>query len=416
MVLATAMETMAATDMGSLAKFPGEIRNTIYKFALLDSSLLTRRHDAFCHYAAKTASHVPIPPYALTTQGGDSNLPVCPCTRRHGLGLLQTCKKIHEEASSIFWCFNEFVFRDNTDFLQCVTRNTSPATRQRIARIVVLGPVIYPRDHGVYPFPLWTKAALSREVWDVLLTCSGMRMLRIDPTYLYMLGFQMRQIHVCLPMLTELQACTLRSRPYKAPPDAVPGLPPAVRRLPAIYLLSSLDVEFATLGHESDAMKAEVVAQMESEDAWDILNTALPGEITIAMDIPPPSATSPDPAFLEEGEEGEGSDFPHEKLAKYIRTPAEKNVCEDGDPDDVVELYDCECMVEIIGMPGSVTERARNAARVELNERMRMNGGAELPDAVIQGRFWRRVGQRMRLELLAATLPITIYLIAGGIL
>ena len=85
---ALTQDTMAI-NMGTLGKLPGEIRNMIYKLVLLDTPILLRRHDAFCDYAARSERDVPIPPYALKIQKMEPKLPVCPCCKRHGLGLPQ---------------------------------------------------------------------------------------------------------------------------------------------------------------------------------------------------------------------------------------------------------------------------------------------------------------------------------------
>lgn len=356
----------------------------IYHYALIDPPFWDKRHSPFCHYSAKTVDDIPVPPVALTMWPTKHPLPACPCTRRQGLKLLRTCRQIHSEASPIFWSHNVFLFNERVDFITCVGGTMSPADRNWLSHVVVVEPQKSPihevrTGRDVNGILNGTSAA---DLWEVLLTCRGLRRADLEPDYFDFQGREMKRIPRRLPNLVSLRACRLHYRTYMAPSEDVPGVPTGWRappRVPAIVFYSTVKMRFRDLAGMTrrDADEASHARTLQSVFLFGArLGRAIKHRIGISW----PTAPSLDTAY-----DGMGSGYPYDEVEPYVESP----LC-------FLHLDGMECQVRMMGLPETQFQLWARVNSISAHRRLRTRGTG-YPEAVVHERFWTGIERRRRL-------------------
>ncbi|KAH8653889.1 hypothetical protein BX600DRAFT_86941 [Xylariales sp. PMI_506] len=177
---------------GGFLGLPKEIRDLIYVFTLSESSIITKRHSATCSHKP-TNRHEPETPAFITTgttgyynhsRKQNELQSTCACAKRRGLDLLQTNRKVHTEAASVFWSNNIFTFRSAADFASCVGNNLRPGYRNLLQYISII--CIYMGQYHVHRYhPVKKK---STQALEILISCKSLRELEI-PSELFETNF-----------------------------------------------------------------------------------------------------------------------------------------------------------------------------------------------------------------------------------
>ncbi|MBE3043190.1 hypothetical protein IMZ48_11585, partial [Candidatus Bathyarchaeota archaeon] len=190
---------------------------------------------------------------------------------------------------------------------------------------------------------------------------------------------------------------------YRGPPNAVPELDQydLHDRVPTIYFLTSLSVPTDVYAKTADPLDASRKMHAISTAAQRTLTSGIQRAGTELMGIPWPRTL----AHLA-GEEAGGipvvNDFPYAAVAMYIDSPRGELTREENN----VTLM-------LMGLPGPESERTEDAARRRRSRRRWWTRLAELPDAVIQGRFWRPIRRERRPTRRMAALLIAVDLVAA---
>lgn len=367
--------------MCRLIDLPAELRNLIYRFALIDPPFWKKRHSPFCEYSARTIDDIPIPPMALIMWPTKHPLPQCPCTRRQGIKLLRTCRQIHHEASPIFWSNNVFLFNKRVDFITCVGGTMSPSDRNWLTHVVVVDP------QWNISHPLRTSAdrdglangTSSSHLWDVLLHCKGLRRADLEPDYLDYQGQQIRKINRKLPNLRDLRAARLHFRAYMAPPEDVPGVQRGWRappRVPSIVFYSTISVRFQDMGGMSQ-LEAEEASHGLTINSVFIFAARLNRAVTNRLGIPKGNVREMDTTY-----DGMGSAYPYDWVEQYMENPTA-----------VIRYDDSAIVVQMMGLPLSPYQLWANQAPITTHRRLSATG-AGIPEAVVQERYWARIKWR----------------------
>lgn len=254
----------------SLLNLPREIRDLIYHFTLVEPPRWTKHHNALCRYAVVDTATCERPPFVMynTTWGRrdstcrlrDTTFRVeCPCARRAGINLLLANRAVHHEAAPIFWSGNVFHFWTGFEFLRDVREHLRDEYKALIHHVVIMHHTMHPfPDPG--PFDNVDQCA----VWELLLTCSGLRTLEVPddmcnaasdyPEYAAKLA-------VRLPHLERFAMNILMLRTYDPATCPVAGnLPKDLHiMIPGIFVRAALDLPFtryAAAGPGNGAQRA----------------------------------------------------------------------------------------------------------------------------------------------------------------
>lgn len=377
--------------MPTFLNLPGEIRNMIYKRALVDEGALERRHSAFCAYHPTQSSDVPIPPYALTIQHSSNPLPVCPCTKRQTLGLLASCRQIHQEASSIFWANNSFTFKSHRDFVTCIS-DSSERTCQQITSVTVINNL---RQPDVKTNNL--NEEKTAHLWAGIFRLTDLRRLQIDPGYLDFHGTLANRIPEQLPKLKSFWATTLHARAYRSPRGSVPGLyllsDDSGSRLPAIYFLSSMPLrwrmdQFRVGSKELKGLFiGEFLALEDSVAAMYITAEWLSGRITDELELTPATAPVVTPDEPEDYVV-HYSEFPYDEVAELIHYP-----------NFTFKVGDRDFYVQTLGLPPTPDELASYDRQLHTNKCLKWGRYREMVDAETHEQVWGPVRRRRSCDL-----------------
>ncbi|KAH8678412.1 hypothetical protein BX600DRAFT_149255 [Xylariales sp. PMI_506] len=157
---------------------PREIRAFIYRLTLVESSIITKRHNGTCSYSPISRHTPEVPGFMASGTTGSfahsrgRRRTICTCSKRQGLNLLQTNRQIHVEAAGVFWSSNIFTFKCTVDFAHCVGKNLRLDYRNLLQHISIIAV-----DQRYAAYPLETKP--SPEALEILLECKSLRRLEI---------------------------------------------------------------------------------------------------------------------------------------------------------------------------------------------------------------------------------------------
>ncbi|KAK1990751.1 hypothetical protein LX36DRAFT_716557 [Colletotrichum falcatum] len=207
-----------------LLGLPLELRNTIYRHALVVPPKHSRTHDDDCHFrhnhtatsiepAASLVLEVAVDPIPLNFIFSRDRPSQCRCARRPSLNLLLACRQVYREASPVFWSANTFVFDHSDDFTICVGARLRPACRPLLRHVYVASPdrldhrLRTTRNlisaHAVLPpgesIPRWLQ------FWGVLKQCRGLRTLAVRPEVVRRHAADMAALRRWLPALERLE-------------------------------------------------------------------------------------------------------------------------------------------------------------------------------------------------------------------
>jgi hypothetical protein len=105
----------------------------------------------------------------------------CLCSRRQNLQVLLINRRIHAEASYIFWTENHFAF-ENVGLLEGFLFNLRPETRGWLTRISLMAhPGFEPSDSSNLKLEKWETL---RDAWRMLQQCTGLVALELDAAFL----------------------------------------------------------------------------------------------------------------------------------------------------------------------------------------------------------------------------------------
>ncbi|KAF9871138.1 hypothetical protein CkaCkLH20_11307 [Colletotrichum karsti] len=126
---------------------PREIRNHIYEHALVDPvARWDKRHSIGCKFKTFNPAEAEPPPFVLSQITLHANpfsmhqYYSCGCGKRSGHHLLQSSRRIHEEASPIFWSRNRFCFLDLREFMLISQNLVSSIQHEYIRYISIMPP------------------------------------------------------------------------------------------------------------------------------------------------------------------------------------------------------------------------------------------------------------------------------------
>lgn len=101
-----------------LLRLPGELRELVWKFALVEPHMLDRPHRHDCEFHSSVGDGI-LPPALIQRGVMSAAVPVTEtakahcqkyCGKRQGLSLLRTCRQVHSEAEGLLLRLNQFSF------------------------------------------------------------------------------------------------------------------------------------------------------------------------------------------------------------------------------------------------------------------------------------------------------------------
>ncbi|KAI1114590.1 hypothetical protein F5Y14DRAFT_413859 [Nemania sp. NC0429] len=154
-------------SLGALTILPPELRNLVYKFALVGPPTWHHPYNAEC-CLPKPENGRP----ARACQLFSHKYSVC--RGRPGTGLLQVSRAINREASPIFWSQNVFCFVSGDDFVDCVGARLRSEYRSLLRHIYILGTF-----HNLWAFHRSLDVE-SKPFETTIRQCTGLRTIGID--------------------------------------------------------------------------------------------------------------------------------------------------------------------------------------------------------------------------------------------
>ncbi|KAG5930162.1 hypothetical protein E4U53_002293 [Claviceps sorghi] len=166
----------------SLQHMPYEIRKRIYEFALIEPRLLKRAHKLSCLQRQLQASKAKDLPFFVTTiwcdTGGRAE---CPCGKRTGLALLQTCRQISREASPVFWSGNTLQFFGMEEVVHIVGETLRAEQRNHLRSLSLVVEDLYLYKLQSRGWHSADAGLLVRRFWKAVGRCRGLERLEIPP-------------------------------------------------------------------------------------------------------------------------------------------------------------------------------------------------------------------------------------------
>ncbi|PGH11800.1 hypothetical protein AJ80_06958 [Polytolypa hystricis UAMH7299] len=189
-------------------RFPREVRDLIYAFALHEPNLHSKRHRIDCPYLSWSMNELEIPPFIIMQRPEK-----CNCHARQDLSLLLVNKQIYAEAASRFW-------RDNIlcgSYPWSLWKGDASAIErirtqylQHLRLLVSMRGIVSPRE--IYSPTGSESRSITREVWDGwVLKCAKLRTLELEPVYLGWFHDKYAQLRECCPHLEKLSLVHMQS-------------------------------------------------------------------------------------------------------------------------------------------------------------------------------------------------------------
>ncbi|KAK2027796.1 ribosomal protein L32 [Colletotrichum zoysiae] len=207
-----------------LLGLPLELRNHIYRHALVAPPKHSRTHDDDCHFRHNHTATSIEPAACFVLDVATDPIPrdyyiyrrdpplQCRCAKRAALNLLLACRQVYREATPVFWSANTFVFYHADDFTVCVGARLRAACRPLLRHVYIASAT---REDG----QLWTTrnilssawipggGAIPRwlQFWGVLKQCRGLRTLAVQPEVVRRHGADLAALGRWLPALERLE-------------------------------------------------------------------------------------------------------------------------------------------------------------------------------------------------------------------
>ncbi|GKT41057.1 uncharacterized protein ColSpa_01238 [Colletotrichum spaethianum] len=193
-----------------IMQFPREIRNQIYRDALVEPKRSEITHEPGCQFKSDKSTKWEPPAFLLKNVTVCENphrlvtKSACTCDKRKCINLLQANRQIHAEAAPIFWSQKTFCFLSGFEVIVALKHILRHQYRNCVTEICLMSPA----DNGAPLHVSLDGSSLGDSCpknwplfWHTISKCFSLRRLQISPRIVMTSRFEVLHVTVKRPKL-----------------------------------------------------------------------------------------------------------------------------------------------------------------------------------------------------------------------